>query len=106
MIEIFTRREMERIIGEEKFVLFYISRPACGVCGALKPKINNIAANIDGLQVYYLNLDNDESVAGQYSIFTIPGILVYVDGKEFIREARYISVDDINDQLTRLKSLM
>ena len=105
MKEIRGRQEMERLIKEEAFVLFYISRPACGVCTALKPKVSALAADYAGLKVYYVDLDKDESVAGQFSIFTIPGILVYVQGKEWIREARYISIDQLQAKLDRIMEM-
>lgn len=106
MEEIRSKQEMEKLIAEEEFVLFYLSRPACGVCHALKPKIEKIAERYDNLKTVYFNLDNDETVAGQFSIFTIPGILVFARGREWIREARYISVEDIDSQLNRVARLL
>jgi len=105
MTEIKGREEMERLIKEEPLVLFYISRPACGVCTALKPKVSALAADYEGLKVFYVDLDKDESVAGQFSLFTIPGILVYVQGKEWIREARYISIDQLQAKLDRIREM-
>ena len=106
MTEIQGREEMERRIREEPLVLFYLSRPACGVCTALKPKVSALAADYEGLKVFYVDLDKDESVAGQYSIFTIPGILVYVQGKEWIREARYVSIDQLQAKLDRIVEIL
>lgn len=102
MTQLNGREEMERIINQKPFVLFYVSRPACGVCTALKPKVSALAAGYEGLEVFYVDLDKDESVAGQFSIFTIPGILVYVEGKEWIREARYLSMDQLQAKLDRI----
>ncbi len=102
MEEITNREEMEKIIKSESFVLFYLSRPSCGVCKALKPKIEAIAGKYNRLKSVYFNLDNDETAAGQFSIYTIPAILVFVYGKETIREARYISVDEIDEKLSRI----
>ena len=106
MREIESREIMKEMIKREEFILFYLSRPSCGVCTALKPKIEQIAGKYSPLKAVYFNLDKDESVAGQYSIFTIPCILVYAKGKEWIREARYISVGDIDSQLKRLADLL
>ncbi len=38
--------------------------------------------------------------------FTIPGILLFVEGKESIREARHISVQDIDNRISRYCSLL
>ena len=102
MEEIADREEMEKIIKSEPFVLFYLSRPSCGVCKALKPKIEAMAGKYNRLKKVYFNLDNDETAAGQFSVYTIPAVLVFVYGKETVREARYISVDEIDEKLSRI----
>lgn len=106
MTEIYNKQEMDRAIEDNQFALFYLSRPSCGVCKSLKPKIEAIADQYSTLKQFYVNLENDESIIGQYSIFTIPGILVFVDGKESIREARYFSVGEIDSRLQRISEML
>lgn len=105
MTEIFSREEMELKIKEDQLVLFFISRPECGVCTVLKNKVEELTSSLKGLKTYYINLNNDETVAGQFSIFTIPAILLYADGKEYIREARYISMGLLEDNIKRIVDL-
>ena len=50
---------------------------------------------------YYVNLDDVPEAAGQLSPFTIPAVLVYAGGKEVVREARYIFIDDISEKIRR-----
>jgi thioredoxin-like negative regulator of GroEL len=97
---------MHHIIETENFPLFYLSRPACGVCQVLKPRFAALADEYPAMNAYYVNLDENEEIGGQFSIYTIPGILVYAQGKEAIREARNFSVDEIHNRLDRLASLM
>lgn len=97
--------EIQRRIAEEPFVLAYLSRPDCGVCVSLKPKVGEIVREFPEATAYYVDLDAIPEAAGEYSIFTIPGILVFVDGKESIREARYVSIDDLADRMERLHAL-
>lgn len=97
--------ELAGIIAAEPFVLVYLSRPECGVCVALRPKITELIARYRHAVAWYVDLDALPEAAGQHEIFTIPGILVFVDGKETIREARYISVDDLESRLDRLHGL-
>lgn len=106
MIDINSIDEMNILIKKEPFILFYLSRPGCGVCDAVKPKIVSICENYPSLKTCYVDLDKNEEIAGQFSIFTIPGILVFAEGKEAIREARNFSVGDIESRLQRLSSLM
>lgn len=41
-------------------------------------------------------------VAGQFTVFTVPALLLFVEGKETIREARFVVMDDLHDKFTRV----
>jgi len=106
MININNIDHMIQLIEKETFPLFYLSRPACGVCGDLKPQFEKMSHQIQGIKAYYINLDEHEDIAGQFSVFTIPGVLVYAQGKEILREARNFSIEDIRSRLERVAELM
>ncbi|MCK5737377.1 MAG: thioredoxin family protein [Spirochaetaceae bacterium] len=93
--------EFQNISEGEGMSLFYLSRPACGVCTALKPKVSSMLTEFPEIPSFYVNLDDIPEAAGQLSIFTIPAVLVYAGGKEVVREARYISVDDLAEKIRR-----
>ncbi len=98
--------DIRRVIADESFVLLYLSRPGCGVCQALLPRIGDLAASVPGLTSFHIDLDEVPEAAGQLSVFTIPGILVFADGRESIREARYLSLDDLAARIRRLRDLL
>lgn len=92
-------------IRSESMVLVYLSRPDCGVCRSLKPKVMDLLVEYPGITSYYVDLDENPAAAGEYSVFTIPGILVFVDGKETVREARYVSVEQLDRRIGRIYDL-
>lgn len=98
--------EVQETITREGIHLLYASRKNCGVCVALRPKVEEMVKNFPELKIYYIDLDQVPMAGGQLSIFTIPGILVFVDGKEYIREARYISIDDLEGKIRRIYNLL
>jgi hypothetical protein len=55
---------------------------------------------------YYGDLSLLPEIGGQFSVFTIPGILVFLNGKEVVREARFISMEQLETQLNRLIELV
>jgi len=86
----------------EAMSLLYVSRPSCGICGALKPKVTGMAAErFPKMAVYDINLDRVPEAAGALSVFTIPAILVYAGGRELVREARYVAMDDLERKIAR-----
>lgn len=97
--------DFEEEVKSDGFHLFYLSRPTCGVCKALLPKVEEMATHFPKIDLAYVNLDKVPQAAGQYSIFTIPGILLFVDGREMIREARHISLDGLEVKIDRLYNL-
>lgn len=105
MTDITSLPELKQLIAENPYLLAYFSRPDCGVCTALKPKVAEMVEAFPKAVSRYVNLDRFPEAAGEYSIFTIPGILVFVDGKETIREARYVSATDLEQKMERLYQL-
>jgi thioredoxin-like negative regulator of GroEL len=97
--------EMHEIIAAEGFVLFYLSKPDCGVCKALKPKVEAMLDENPFMKAYYADLSAYPEIGGQFSVFTIPGILIFVNGKETIREARYIAMDQLRAKIERIRQL-
>jgi thioredoxin-like negative regulator of GroEL len=100
-----TLQDVTRCVATASWVVLYISRPGCGVCSALRPKIEEIIRELPDALYCPVDLDRIPEAAGEYSVFTIPAILVFVDGRESIREARYLSVDDLRNRIERLYSL-
>lgn len=97
---------IEAFIKEERFTLVYFSTESCNVCKALFPKVEQMLENYPKVKAARVYLDELSEAAGAFSIFTIPGILAYMDGKEIIREARYISMDQLEDKIARYYSFL
>jgi thioredoxin-like negative regulator of GroEL len=93
--------EARELIESNPMTLLYLSRPDCGVCTALKPKVEKMLQEYPGVRAGYVDLDALPEAAGEFSIFTIPGILVFVNGKESVREARYVSMDELESKIAR-----
>lgn len=88
MKDVASLEEIQSHIKSDVMVLAYISRPSCGVCTALKPKIIEMLGEYPEITSYYVNLDDILEAAGEYSVFTLPGIIVFVDGKESNHEEK------------------
>lgn len=101
-----TLKEITDFIESGRIRILYLSRPECGVCRAIKPKVIDLIEQYSEIEGAYINMDKIPESAGQFSIFTIPGIIVYIDGKEMIREARYISIDDISSRIDRFYKII
>jgi thiol-disulfide isomerase/thioredoxin len=106
MLEFDNLKAIQGFINSGKMRMLYLSRPACGVCTAIKPKLMEILNKYPAIESAYINMDLIPESAGEYSIFTIPGILFFIDGKEVIREARYISLEEIETRIERYYNML
>ncbi|RXK02889.1 thioredoxin family protein [Halarcobacter bivalviorum] len=94
--------EVNSIISTGEPVLIYFSGQNCSVCTALKPKIEEqIKLNLPKIETYEVKADIYKEIASNFSVFSIPTILVFFDSKEFKREGRNISVMNFIKELER-----
>lgn len=100
-------KELCNDIAKEEAALFYFSTPTCNVCKVLKPKIAElIESEFPKIKLFYIDLDKAPVISGQFRIFSIPTILVYFNGKEFIRKSRNIGMQELENELKRPYQLM
>ncbi|PLX14411.1 MAG: thioredoxin [Marinilabiliales bacterium] len=101
MKEIYSLAEIKEVIETEKIVLFYFTGENCNVCKSLRPKVLESLQKMPEIKSYLVNLEKSPAIAGHFTIFSIPGILVFVEGKESIRAIRNISVVELENKLQR-----
>ena len=106
MKDLTSLEEYEKFISENPATLIYFSTPQCNVCKVLKPKlVEFINADFPNIKMGYINSEQLPEAAAQNRIFTVPTIIVLLDGKEFIRKSRNVNLAEFNDELERPYSL-
>ncbi len=98
---LYSNEELRNVIDNSNMLIAYFGTNKCGVCGALEPKINELLIKYPKIKSVHVDVEKSKEIAAAYNIFTIPGILLFIDGKEAIREARFISVQDLENKITR-----
>jgi thioredoxin 1 len=78
----------------------------CQVCRVLKPKVINLVDSIKGIDFLYIDIEAFPSISGQHLVFSIPTIIIFVNGKEQARFSRHFSVDELNIVLEKLQNLV
>jgi len=102
-----TIEDIDRQLHSELAVALYFSAPTCNVCHALKPKLlSAFEENFAQLQVISVDISETPEIASHFSVFTIPTLLVYLDGKEFLRKSRHMSVGEVVQEIKRPYNMM
>jgi len=99
--------EVQDIINQEAGVLLYFSGEDCNVCHALRPKFKEIFDdNFPEVKQIYLDAKENIEISSHYGVFSVPTMIVFLDGREFAREGRAVSLHRLREQLKRPYSMM
>jgi len=102
-----TLEEVQQIIREEVGVLLYFSGERCSVCHALRPKFKELFdTQFPQIKQIYLDAHENLEISVHYQVFSVPTMLVFLDGREFIREGRAVSMHKLEEQLMRPYKMM
>ena len=98
--------EIKTTIDQNQLALLYISRPNCSVCHGLLPQVEELLKQFPSIVTIHADADEIPEIAGEYSIFTVPVVLVFVDGKEMVRKARFVPIGELEEQLSKIVSMV
>ncbi len=105
--EIKNLEEFEEIKSNQASSLFYFSHDACNVCKVLKPKVKDLLVDIfPETKMYYVNTVNTPDIAGQQAVFAVPTIVVFFEGREYIRKSRNIGLQELELEIERPYKMM
>ena len=94
-------------IQTNKAPLVYFSTPDCNVCKVLKPKVMELLADdFTDFAFGYVNCDANKITAAQNSVFTVPTLIVFIEGKEVLRKSRNIGLAELDEELSRIRSFL
>lgn len=99
--------ELQNKISTCDAVLLYFWGDNCNVCEALRPKIKEaFDKNFPKIEQLYLNAKEDIEISAHYNVFSIPTMIVFLEGREFVKASRNISIDQLITQVDRPYSMM
>ena len=71
----------ETVLNSSKPTLLDFWAPWCGPCRAVVPLVEEIAGERSDIQVGKINVDEEQDLARQFRIMSIPTLMVIKDGK-------------------------
>ncbi len=106
-VEIQSFEEFLKLKDEEPALLAYFSTEICNVCKVLKPKVSELVQNeFPKIKLAYIKSDKLPEVAAQNQVFIAPTILVFFEGREYIRKSRNIGIGELQREIERPYSMI
>ena len=102
-----TLEQLQTTIKEEVGVFLYFSGEYCNVCHALRPKVKELfSTKFPQLKQIYLDAEEYREISSHYQVLSLPTMIVFMDGREFAREGRTVSLHQLSEQLKRPYGMM
>jgi thiol-disulfide isomerase/thioredoxin len=101
-----SHEDIEKLIRNNQMVLVYFGGGGCGVCSSIKPRVEEMLKKYPNIESIQIDVEKSVKAAAAYNIFTIPAILVFIEGKEIIREARYINIEGADNKIKRYYGML
>jgi len=104
-IHIQAKENLEQFMAEDEPFILYFSSKDCNVCQAVFPKLMNLV-EVYPIKAAKIYIDELVEIAGQSLVFTVPTVLIFYDGKEILRESRFIDFEKVERTLNLLNELI
>ncbi len=89
-----TRDNFEaEVLNSDKPVIADFNADWCGPCRMMRPTLDEIAAERDDIKVVSINIDDEDELAEDYGISSIPCLVVFKDGREVNRNIGLVPKD-------------
>ncbi|WP_096439439.1 thioredoxin family protein [Alteribacter populi] len=85
------------ILKEERAVLVLLKSYNCSVCDAVQVQLTEWLKGRAMLTVLKAQIEDVPEVSGQWTVFTAPNLVLFVDGKEIWRGSRFIRWEELDD---------
>ena len=86
--------DIEQVIKKD-FVMLIAKSHTCSACNSIGGMLERNIQNLHEIEIHNIYIDDIEQFRGDHLIFTVPTVLIFSEGKELLRESRYINYSKV-----------
>ena len=92
------------VLQSEKVVVADFWAPWCGPCRMQAPILERVKEELgDQVEIYKLDVDENEQTAKQFGVMSIPTLILFKDGKEVAKNVGLMSQEAVVDLINENK---
>lgn len=102
-----SKEQLHALIAANNGVMIYFFNDNCTPCISLRPKIESLINSAFPLMnLGFVNSVEYPDLPAEYGVFASPSLIVFFEGKETIRESKYVSLEDFHQKLERYYTMV
>jgi len=87
-------------------VLLLFGGPQCGVCRAIKPKLEFLMGQrYPEIAMVYVDCAHSPDICAQHGVFSLPVVQLYIEGHLYLERGRSFSLVELGAEIDRIYSL-
>lgn len=94
MTTLTTYPEIKKALNKD-FIMILAKSHTCSACQTIHEVLRRNVPNLDQVDIVNVYIDDLDQFRGDHLIFSVPTVLIFSEGKELLRESRYINYDKI-----------
>lgn len=99
--------EFGQLVQQHPAALIYFYQDTCGVCAMLFPKLQAmVSEKFPQLEIIRIEAEKNRELAGQLRMLAIPGIMLMLDGKEYMRSNGLVALSELESKIERYYDMM
>ena len=102
----YTKEEVKSFIEKDSISIVYFSGESCSVCPVIKNRVKAILENYKGVNIIDIDVNSNKEVSAFYNVFSIPVLILFIEGKESLRYGRNIDFMEFEKNLSRYYNLI
>ena len=102
-----TPEELKQKVASTPGIVLYFKNDKCAPCMALRPKVEElIQSQFPKMEFVIVDTVKEPTLSSAYNVFANPTILVFFEGREYIRKSKYIGTQELAQEIERLYQMV
>jgi thioredoxin 1 len=102
-----TYHHFQTLLTTHPAFMLYFYNDTCGVCKVLWPRVEALVKEkFPKIELIRVLAEESRELAGQLRMLSVPGMLLFMDGREYFRANGMIAMEELEGRIGRLYGMM